>query len=556
MDEIVVDIPGVGEVAFPASMSQEEINSAAARLYQQTQQPQSQQQAQPQPQQSFLERMVEAAKFEPFTREMAGGMFVEPALGVAQLVSKGFGVGEETIDQIIREREERIKATPGGEAGRITGMVASPATALLAGNLPSLIRQIPRVGQSTALQSAAVGGGASLMTPVTEGDFAEQKALQAGTGAIAGPILDVLASPFARMGTPGGATPELQALQRGGVDVSQLTPGQQLGGTVKRVEESLKSLPIAGEVVRQAELRSFQEFNKGVLTNVLKQVNPKNEIPKAFDTRGSVDFVGKEISKAYTKALAPIKFPVSQQFRDDVNDRVAQFSGELSDEAAKTLEKIVKKNVLDLMPENKVIPGGTLKRIDSDLGKQESKYLSSMSAQDRTIGEALQAIKADIRGIIGSQDKTGQINAANAAYADFLRVQTAAASSRIPGGVFSPEQLVSATRALDSTMRKGGFARGQARMQKTAEAAREVMGTRVPDSGTPERLGTTLAALGLTGAVGSGYAGVPPESLIIPGLLTGLYTRPGQTALRSLSQLGPGLRSALPVLGPQFAPQE
>jgi len=551
MEEIVVDIPGVGEVAFPSSMSQDEINAAASRLYQE-----SQPSTQPQPQQSFLERMMQAAEFEPFTREMAGGMFVEPTLGVAQLISKGLGVGEETIDQIIREREERIKATPAGEAGRITGMIASPATALVAGNIPSLVSKIPMIGGSRALQSAGVGGSSALITPVTEGDFAEQKALQAGVGAVAGPVLDVLASPLARMGTPGGATPELQTLSRGGVDVSRLTPGQQLGGVTKRVEESLKSLPVAGEVVRQAELRSFQDFNKGVLNNVLKQVSPKNEIPKAFDTRGSVDFVGKEISKAYTKALAPIKFPVTPEFRNGINERVAEFSSELSDEAAKTLEKIVKKNVFDLMPENKVIPGGTLKRIDSDLGKQESKYLSSMSAQDRTIGEALQAIKADIRGIIGSQDKTGQINSANAAYADFLRIQTAAAQSRVPGGVFSPEQLVSATRALDSTMRKGGFARGQARMQKTAEAAREVMGTRVPDSGTQERLGTTLVALGLTGAVGSGYVGVPPESLIIPGLLTGLYTRPGQATLRNLSQLGPGLRSALPVLGPQLAPQE
>jgi hypothetical protein len=71
----------------------------------------------------------------------------------------------------------------------------------------------------------------------------------------------------------------------------------------------------------------------------------------------------------------------------------------------------------------------------------------------------------------------------------------------------------------------------------------------VPDSGTPERIST---ALGLGAVVGGSAAGVPLESLIIPGLLTGLYTRPGQAGLRSLSQLGPGLRSTLPVLAPQF----
>jgi hypothetical protein len=510
----------------------------------------------PQQEPSIFEKLKGAFAFEPFTREMAGGMFEEPALGIAQLVTKGLGVGEESVERMIQEREQRIQATPGGEAGRITGMIASPATALFAGNLPSLIRQIPRIGQSPVAQSAAVGGGASLMTPVTEGDFAEQKALQAGTGAVAGPVLDVLASPFARMGTPGGATPELQRLQQAGVDVSRLTPGQQLGGTAKRIEESLKSVPFAGEVVRQAELRTFQDFNKGLLNNVVQQVNPKAQIPKAFDTRGAVEFVEKEISKAYNKGLANIKFPVSDPFRNQVESIASKYAANLSDENAKLLQKLVKNNVLDMMPANKVVPGGTLKRIDSDLGKFETQYLRSATSQDKTIGQALQEIKAEIRAVIGNQDPTGEIKAANAAFADFLRIQAAAGQSRSPGGVFSPEQLMSATRSLDASLRKGQFARGQARMQKTAEAAREVMGTRVPDSGTPERLGTTLAALGLTGAVGGGYTGVPPESLIIPGLLTGLYTRPGQTALRGLSQLGPGLRSALPVLGPQFTPQE
>ena len=93
---------------------------------------------------SIIDRLKGTFAFEPFTREMAGGMFEEPALGVAQLVSRAFGVGEESVDRMIQEREQRIRATPGGEAGRIAGIVASPATALFAGNLPSLIRQIPR----------------------------------------------------------------------------------------------------------------------------------------------------------------------------------------------------------------------------------------------------------------------------------------------------------------------------------------------------------------------------------------------------------------------------
>jgi hypothetical protein len=44
MDDIIVEIPGVGQVAFPASMSEQEINEAAARLYGETQAPSMQDQ--------------------------------------------------------------------------------------------------------------------------------------------------------------------------------------------------------------------------------------------------------------------------------------------------------------------------------------------------------------------------------------------------------------------------------------------------------------------------------------------------------------------------------
>jgi len=40
MDDIIVEIPGIGQVAFPASMSEQEINTAAAKLYAENQQQQ------------------------------------------------------------------------------------------------------------------------------------------------------------------------------------------------------------------------------------------------------------------------------------------------------------------------------------------------------------------------------------------------------------------------------------------------------------------------------------------------------------------------------------
>jgi hypothetical protein len=500
---------------------------------------------------SRLSQFLEAARPEPFTEAVARGMFEDPALAVAQLATEPFG-GSESLRQYVRQREQRMEELP--LAGRLAGVALSPATAVLATRVPQAVSAIPRVGQSPILQSAATGAAAAGLTPATgEDQFAREKAIQATTGAVLGPVIDVLASPLARLGTP-SARPELETLQRAGVDVTRLTPGQQLGGAAKRVEESIKSVPIAGELVRRAEQRGFEEFNRGLLDSIIKQANPQATLPKAVSTRGAVEFAGKELSKAYNKALAPIKITPSAQMYMDISDSVSKYANQLGEENAKLLNKLVMNRVTDLIPENKVLAGGTAKRIDSDLGALERKYGKSVTAQEQTIGEALGEIKQIIRQEIASQDPTGKVRALNNVYADFVRLEKAASQSRIPGGTFTPEQLVSATRALDESGRKNAFARGQARMQRTAEAGREVLGTRVPDSGTPERIGTTLALLGLGGA-GLGAYEPSLSPYIIPGLLSAAaYTRPGLGAIRQAGFAGPGLRAIGPVLAPQLAP--
>lgn len=500
---------------------------------------------------SRISQFLQAARPEPFTEAVARGMFEDPALAVAQLATEPFG-GSQALRQYVQEREQRMQELP--LTGRLAGVALSPATAMLATRVPQAVSAIPAVGQSRILQSAATGAAAAGLTPATSEDqFAREKAIQATTGAVLGPVVDVLAAPLARLGTP-SARPELETLQRAGVDVTRLTPGQQLGGAAKRVEESIKSVPIAGELVRRAEQRGFEEFNRGLVDNVIKQVNPQATLPKAVSTRGAIEFAGKELSKAYSRALAPIKITPSAQMYMDISDVVVRYGSQLGEENAALLNKLVMNRVTDLIPENKVLAGGTAKRIDSDLGSLERKYTKSMTAQEQTIGEALGEIKQIIRQEIASQDPTGKVRQLNNVFSDFLRLEKAAAGSRAPGGIFSPEQLVSATRTLDETRRKGGFARGQARMQQVAEAGREVLGTRVPDSGTPERIGTTLALLGLGGA-GLGAYEPSLSPYIVPGLLTAAaYTRPGLAAIRQAGMAGPGLRTIGPVLTPQLAP--
>src|SRR5690606_54690 len=79
--------------------------------------------------------------------------------------------------------------------------------------------------------------------------------------------------------------------------------------------------------------------------------------------------------------------------------------------------------------------------------------------------------------------------------------------------------------ALDSSLRKRGYAHGDAVMQDLTEAAQKVLPSSVPDSGTGRRLLQI-------GALGTGYL----DPTIPFGLLTGasLCTRPLQQALGGL----------------------
>lgn len=496
----------------------------------------------------------ESLGLEPFTESVARGMFADPALAIGQLISRGLGVGQQTVDKMAAENEQRISQAPMGGVGRFIGNVFSPAVAPLA-QIPAALSRVPGLAGSgvvpTAVKAAVTGGvGAPLMAPATGEDFAREKAIQTGMGAALGPVFDIAAAPLARLGTP-AATPELAALQRSGVDVTKFTPGQQLGGAVKRFEESARSIPVVGSFVKEAETRSLQEFNRGLIQSAIDKVNPEAKIPGAVNTRGAIGFAEKEISKSYNEVLSKMKIAPDPAFRENVTNIVTKYSDELGEDSVKRLEKLIDNKVLKLIPADKTLAGNTAKRIDADLGRQVSLNLRSQDPQDFTIGKALSEVQQTIRGMIANQDPTGQIAKANNAFADFLRLQTAAAKSRRDDGIFSAEQLIGAVRELDPTRRKGTFAKGEARMQQAAEAGRSVLGTQVPDSGTAERLTSQAVLAGLGGSL---YSGAIPEMAIGPmiagGGLAAMYSRPGQFVTRQIAPLGPGLRSVAPIVGP------
>jgi len=121
----------------------------------------------------------------------------------------------------------------------------------------------------------------------------------------------------------------------------------------------------------------------------------------------------------------------------------------------------------------------------------------------------------------------GELRDINKAWAGFKRVERAASMGGAKEGVFTPSQLASAVKALDSSGGKRATARGQAMMQDIARKGEETIGSKYPDSGTAGRI---LTAMGAGGA----YFANPLLAAGEVGL-AGLYgTKSGQKALMAL----------------------
>ena len=142
----------------------------------------------------------------------------------------------------------------------------------------------------------------------------------------------------------------------------------------------------------------------------------------------------------------------------------------------------------------------------------------------------------------GGDGNDVELTAINTGWANFKRLERASSSLGVEDGTFSAAQLQNAVKALDRSKDHGKFARGQAFMQDLSDPAKNVLGSRVPNSGTADRL------LNLPNVVTAGVgASVSPWTLAAPALGYGAYTPPAQALLRGMVSRRPGF--AQPVAG-------
>jgi hypothetical protein len=454
---------------------------------------------QPQPQPGFMGGVADMARAQgaqvptdadvtAYQRGTLRGLR-DPIDAGAQLVTRAgellpgaagrFMTGErENVEAINRAGEQQFReqtaGARGGGTGRLIGNVAATA--------PLATLAAPTVGGA-----ALVGGAAGALQPVNEpgsaADFWLEKAKQTGTGAAVSAATAGVVKGGAKFFQ--GARDAVKNLVGSGVSP---TPGQTLGGIAQTAEEKATSIPLVGDAIKRAQMRSVEQFNRAAINKALAPIGKQLDMKTPMG-REAIDEAITKVSAAYDDLLPKMSLKVDPQFLDDVSN-LRDLAQNLSDDAAKQFDKILRSEVLGrINPTTGLASGETLQRIKSVLGQKASSYMSSSTAAERELGSAYAELQNIVRQAItrSNPEHAASLAGNDAAYAMLLRVQKAAAAAGSKEGVFSPAAMRGAVKALDKSLNKRQFARGDALMQDFAEGAESVLGPRVPDSGTAGR---------------------------------------------------------------------
>jgi hypothetical protein len=495
MNETIVEIPGVGRVAFPATMSEQEINTAAQRLYNETQQqaqpaptqPVAQPVAQPTPQAApqpttFLDRFAQAAMPEPSTRSIIRGAVEDPINAIRQFF--GDEQRQKVAEEEKRYQEERAKAGKQGFDGfRLVGNVLSPAVGAAGGagiKATDFLAKWKTLFGTKVAKGVAAGAGSAVVLPTTtpqeeQDSFFLQKAQDVGFSALAGGTLAKIGSAL---------TPEL----RQGV-AEQLARGVEV-----RPGQAYQGIP--GWVFRQMESIGFgpteksirQSFTRSAADEVLSSIG--QTLPRTVkDGMQASGYVEKQIGKFYDDAFKQMGQVIPDaQFANDIGNIVGNAKQEMSKRADKIFNASIKANIVEKFKLGPTQPGsiapmgmvqvptmdGTkLKEIDKFLKAQVQKYGKGTDADSIALATAYEDSLNAFRAYVGRVDTTGLIAKADDAWAKLYRFADASQKAFKEGGDFAAEQLAAAAVRQGTTLRAGA---GEAPMQKFAQEALDVLG--------------------------------------------------------------------------------
>ena len=347
-----------------------------------------------------------------------------------------------------------------------------------------------------------------------------------------------------------------RALQRAGIPV---TPGQLFGRGAARAEQALTSVPMMGAGVAKARETAMEAFPATMYGRALRPLGVT--IPPMMQPRAAANKAAAEFRKRYDAALKGVEIDVTDDVLDELSGAVSAAKSGLG-EAQEAVGRDIETMVLQKVLSGEKLTGESLKTIQSELGRKSS---GAIKANNFELAEAYDAVDTALMSIFAKNapEKAADLRKIDEAYSMYVPLRRAAAGA--PESAFTPAQAMRAVRAEERKLGATGMGRlerGEARLQRPIEAAQQVIGSAVPDSGTAGRLMAGGMLMGGGGALAGAPVGMSPEGalgMLGLGMLgRGMYTPLGQAALRRA--IIPGISGTLRspatagLLGEQIAP--
>lgn len=480
-----------------------------------------------------------------------GGSPAELGRSMAQQVDpESFAAGQEVAAGLGREMLEgltlgglgEIQAAGAGILGAATGEGFVPAfteslaeserksgefrqrfpvastAAQIAGSIPTGVAGAGRVAATRLGQAAPrlsqilAGGGLGAVSGglMTEGDI-EQRGTGAAIGGLVGTGLGVAGETLPRV-----TTKAKQLLDEG----IPLTIGQSFGPFLKSAEELATRVPIVREIVRGAEKRAIQGFDKVAIEDALSSINFKMPADKVG--RDAIKAADDAISEAYEKAIPASGIPNTQPVYRDF-DAIIQKNIDLPKEPFDQLRGIFKKALDPALFDEKLAMGGEhTKKALSYLGRKAFELSKSPDENKKQMGRAIYKAKQQLTEELIRQNPSAKaLLDVNRAFYRFQPVLKASMAAPSQAGVFTPAQLV---RGMQNVGKKKA-AIGEMPGQRIAESSQALMAREIADSGTPlAAIAATMAAKPLQGLAILGTA-APVAGLAYGGPLSQSVSR-------------------------------
>ena len=489
------------------------------------------------------------------TQGLTFGTADEIEAGITSLFSKN-----KSYNQIIKGIRADINNF------RERNPAAAIGTEIVGAIAPTIALQfIPGYGQAASVANTArlanvaraVGTGAAegfaYGMGTSEGNIMERatdpNALLAGAvGGVASPIVKAVAPK---------ASEAAKELIKKGVKV---LPGQAvkdsglLGKGFSRLEESVAgNVFLIGDAITSAMNRARGSFNVAAMNDVLAPINKK--APKDLSGTSLIAFGNKQIGDAYKNLLPKLKIKNSDMFGAALLDSVNNLDDDIRKDVTMRVNNYILKNLKTPkgLPKNvkaqPILRGDAIKQAQAFLRRDIQRLKREGSEIALRKSDALEDVRLTLSMQLQMENPKLAQELANIdkSYGLFEIVKNASVR-RKQEELFTPVDLLQASAKSDLGKRNIKFATGEARMQKLAQEGQDVLGQKIPDSGTSGRQQAARIVTGQGGMMGAGALGDP---YLAGGLALGgpaLYSGAGVPITRGALRLGgAAMNAAVPV---------